>query len=202
MARYTGPKHKLCRRLGECIWGKPNCPAIKRPFPPGQHGQNQRRKKSVYGLQLLQKQKLRFHYGLLERQLRSVFAEAKRMGGVTDNNLMMLLESRLDTVVYRLGFANTMPAARQVVSHGHVVVDGKRVDIPSFRVKPGMSVAIREKSRKIPMIVNNVETPGRPIPEYLERPEGAYEGKMVALPTTETIPFQADTQSVIGYYSR
>ncbi len=202
MARYTGPKHKLCRRLGECIWGKPNCPAIKRPYPPGQHGQNQRRKKSVYGLQLLQKQKLRVHYGLLERQLRSVFAEAKRMGGVTDNNLMMLLESRLDTVVYRLGFANTMPAARQIVSHGHIEVNGKRVDVPSFRVVPGMTVAVREKSRKIPMIVNNVETPGRPIPEYLERPEGAYEGKMVALPTPETIPFQTDTQSVIGYYSR
>jgi len=202
MARYTGPKHKLCRRIGSCIWGKPNCPAVNRPFPPGQHGQNQRRKKSVYGVQLLEKQKVRVHYGLLERQLRKVFAEAKRLGGVTDNNLVMLLESRLDSVVYRLGFANTMPAARQLVAHGHVTVDGKRLDIPSYRVTPGMSVGIREKSRKIPSIQQNVERPGRPLPDYLERPEGSYEGKMVSLPTLEVSPFQPDTQSVIGYYSR
>ena len=202
MARYTGPKHKLCRRLGECIWSSPNCPSAKRPFPPGQHGQNQRRKKSVYGTQLLQKQRLRVHYGLLERQMQKVFAEAKRMGGVTDTTLMMLLESRLDAVVYRLGFGNTIQGARQLVSHGHIHVNGKRVDRPSFRVMPGMAVSVAEKSRKIPMIVNGVELPGRPIPEYLERPQSSFEGKMVALPNMETIPFRGDTQAVIGYYSR
>jgi len=202
MARYRGAKHKLCRRLGECIWSSPNCPSAKRPFPPGQHGQNQRRKKSVYGTQLLQKQRVRVHYGLMERQLSNIFAEAKRMGGVTDHNFMMLLESRLDAVTYRLGFANSMQAARQLVSHGHITVDGKRVDRPSFRVTPGMAVGVREKSRKIPMIVNGVELPGRRVPDYLERPQGEFEGKMVSLPNSETIPFQADTQAIIGYYSR
>lgn len=202
MARQTGPKHKLCRRLGECIWGSPRCPSINRPYPPGQHGQNQRRKKSVYGMQLLQKQKLRMHYGLFERQMRKVFAEAKRMGGVTDNNLMMLLESRLDCTVYRLGYANTVPAARQIVSHGHIEVNGKRVTIPSFRVTPGDVVGVREKSRKVPMIANGVESPRSLTPEYLERAEGAFEGKMVSLPNQETIPFKADTQAVIGFYSR
>ena len=202
MARYTGPKHKLCRRLGECIWGNPRCPSINRPFAPGQHGQSRRRKRSVYGMQLLQKQKIRTHYGLMERQMRKVFAEAKRMGGVTGSNLMMLLESRLDCVVYRLGFANTVPAARQLVTHGHIVVDGKAVNIPSFRVKPGMVVGVREKSRKVPMIANGVESPRTMMPEYLERPEKAFEGKMVSLPNSETIPFKADTQAVIGFYSR
>jgi small subunit ribosomal protein S4 len=202
MARYTGPKHRLCRRLGECIWSSPNCPSAKRPFPPGQHGQNQRRKKSVYGTQLLQKQRVRVHYGLLERQMRKVFAEAKRMGGVTDSNLMMLLESRLDAITYRLGFANTMQGARQLVSHGHIQVDGKRVDRPSFRVMPGMAVGVVEKSRKVPIIANGVQMPSRRIPDYLERAQGEFEGKMVALPNLETIPFKADAQAIIGYYSR
>lgn len=201
MARYTGPKHKLCRRLGECIWGKSNCPSLKRPFPPGQHGQNQRRKRSVYGSQLLQKQKIRVHYGLMERQMRRTFAEAKRMGGVTDNNLMMLLESRLDAVAYRLGFSNSMRGARQLVSHGHILVNGKRVDVPSYRVMPNDVITVREKSRKIPIVVHGVENPPA-IPEYLERAPNAFEGKMVALPNLETIPFQPDTQSVIGFYSR
>jgi small subunit ribosomal protein S4 len=202
MARQTGAKHKLCRRLGECIWGKPNCPSAKRPFPPGQHGQNQRKKKSVYGMQLLQKQKVRVHYGLMERQLQNTFATAKRMGGVTDANFMMLLESRLDAVTYRFGFANSMSAARQLVSHGHMVVDGQPVDRPSFRVTPGMTVGVAEKSRKIPMIANGVELPGNRIPEYLDRAQGAFEGKMTSLPNLETIPFQADTQAIIGFYSR
>jgi len=202
MARQTGAKHKLCRRLGECIWGKPNCPSNKRPFPTGQHGQNQRKKKSVYGMQLLQKQRLRTHYGLLERQMEKTFAEAKRMGGVTDANLMMLLESRLDAVTYRLGFGNSMPAARQLVSHGHIQVDGEIVDRPSFRVRPGQTVSVAEKSRKIPMIANGVDMPGARIPDYLDRAQGAFEAKMTSLPNLETIPFQADTQAVIGFYSR
>lgn len=202
MARNTGPKHRLCRRLGECIWGSPRCPSVNRPFAPGVHGQNQRRKKSVYGSQLLQKQRIRTHYGLMERQMRKTFESAKKMGGVTGTNLLVLLESRLDCVVYRLGFTRTIPSARQVVSHGHVLVDGKRVDIPSFRVKPGMAVGIREKSHKIPMIAGGAESPSSILPEYLERPNGAFEGKMVATPNLETIPFKADTQAVIGFYSR
>lgn len=202
MARYLGPKHKLCRRLGGCIWGDPKCPSVKRPFAPGQHGQNARRKMSVYGQQLLDKQKIRTHYGLLERQMRRTFEQAQRMGGVTGTNLLMLLESRLDSVVYRLGFAPTIWAARQLVNHGHLLVDGKKVDVPSFRVKPGMTISIRESSRKIPMIVEGVENPRVQLPEYLERAPRSFEGRMTATPNQETIPFRAETAGVIGFYSR
>lgn len=202
MARKIGPRHKLCRRLGSCIWGSPKCPSIKRPFAPGQHGQNMRRKMSVYGQQLQDKQKIRTHYGLLERQMRKTFTEAQRMGGVTGTNLLMLLESRLDAIVYRLGFAPTIQAARQLVNHGHIQVNGKKVDIPSFRVMPNMTISIREGSRKIPMIADGAEHPPSVLPEYLLRAPRSFEGKMMAAPNAETIPFHADTAGVIGFYSR
>jgi len=188
--------------LGSCIWGDKTCPSIKRPFAPGQHGENMRRKMSVYGQQLLDKQKIRMHYGLLERQMRRTFANAQRMGGVTGTNLLMLLESRLDSIVYRLGFANSMRAARQLVTHCHILVDGEKVDKPSFQVKPGMTVAIREKSRKIPMIMDGAENPPPALPEYLERAPKSYEGRMTATPNLETIPFKAETAGIIGFYSR
>lgn len=202
MARYLGPKHKLCRRLGSCIWGSPKCPSLKRPYAPGQHGQNLRRKLSVYGQQLQDKQKIRLHYGLLERQMRKTFAKAQRMGGVTGTNLLMLLESRLDSIVYRLGYAPTIFAARQLVSHAHICVDNKKVDRPSFQVRSGMLVSIREKSRKIPMILEGYENLPAVLPEYLVREAKSFEGKMVATPNLETIPFKADTAGVIGFYSR
>jgi len=157
---------------------------------------------SVYGQQLLDKQKIRTHYGLMERQMRRTFAEAQRMGGVTGTNLLVLLESRLDSVVYRLGFAPTIWAARQLVNHGHILVNDKKVDIPSFRVKPGMTVSVRESSRKIPMIMDGVENPPSFMPEYLERAPKSFEGRMTANPNMETLPFKADTQGVIGFYSR
>jgi len=202
MARYIGPKHKLCRRLGSCIWGSPKCPSITRPYAPGQHGQNTRRKQSVYGQQLLDKQKIRMHYGLLERQMRRTFEKAQRMGGVTGTNLLMLLESRLDSVVFRLGFAPTLAAARQLVSHGHVLLDGSKCNMPSSQVKPGMVVSIRERSRKVPMIAEGAENPPAVMPEYLERDAKSFEGRMVATPNLETIPFKAETAGVIGFYSR
>ena len=202
MAKYTGPRHKLCRRLGACIWNSPRCPSIQRPFAPGQHGQNMRRKKSVYGIQLLEKQKIRTHYGLMERQMRNTFHKAQRLGGVTGTNLLMLLESRLDCVVFRLGFAPTITGARQLVNHGHITVNGKKVDIPSFRVMIEMTVGIREKSRKIPMIADGAANPAHRAPEYIERLVNSFEGKVVATPNLETIPFKANTQAVIGFYSR
>ncbi len=202
MARYIGPRHKLCRRLGSCIWGDPTCPSVKRPFAPGQHGQNMRRKMSVYGQQLQDKQKIRTHYGLLERQMRLTFEKAQRMGGVTGTNLLVLLESRLDAIVYRLGFARTMPAARQLVSHGHILVNGEKVNIPSFQVKPGMAISIRERSRKIPAVMDGAENPPAVVPEYLERAPKSFEGRMTATPNLETIPFKTDTAGVIGFYSR
>lgn len=202
MARYTGPKHKLCRRLGSCIWGKPNCPSLRRPYAPGQHGQNMRRKQSVYGQQLLEKQRIRLHYGLMEKQMRKTFAEAQRMGGVTGTNLLMLLESRLDSIVYRAGFAPTIFAARQLVTHGHILLDGKKVNIPSYQIKPEMVVSVRQKSRKVPMIQAGVEDLPPMLPEYLERAQKSYEAKMVATPNSETLPYKPDTLGVIGFYSR
>jgi small subunit ribosomal protein S4 len=202
MARYTGPKHKLCRRVGQCIWGMAKCPSNRRPYPPGQHGQNMRRKMSVYGTQLLEKQRLRAHYGLMERQMRRTFEKAQRMGGVTGTNLLLLLESRLDCIIYRLGFAPTIFAARQVVAHCHVLVDGKKVDKPSYQVKPGMTVSIREKSRKVPMLAEGAANTPAGLPEYLERAPESFEARMVANPNAETIPYQVDTAGVIGFYSR
>jgi len=202
MAKYLGPKHKLCRRLGSCIWGSPKCPSIKRPYGPGQHGQNMRRKMSVYGEQLLDKQKIRTHYGLLERQMRKTIKEAQRMGGVTGTNLLMMLESRLDCIVYRLGFAPTIMAARQLVGHGHILINGKKTDIPSFQVKPGMVIGVRERSKKIPMIVEGVDNPPAVLPEYLDRQPKSFEGRMIAAPNAETIPFKTDTAGIIGFYSR
>jgi small subunit ribosomal protein S4 len=202
MARYRGPKHKLCRRLGGCIFGDGDCPSNKRPYGPGQHGPNQRRKLSVYGSQLQDKQKIRTHYGLMERQMRRTFEKAQRMGGVTGTNLLALLESRLDCIVYRLGFCRTIQQGRQLVTHGHITVNGKRADRPSLHVKPGMVIAIREKSRKIPVIADGADEAPALLPEYLERAAKSFEGSMTGTPNLETIPFKADTQGVIGYYSR
>lgn len=161
-----------------------------------------RRKMTVYGQQLQDKQKIRMHYGLLERQMRKTFYEAHRMGGVTGTNLLMLLESRLDCIVYRLGLARTIPAARQLVVHGHILVNGKKTNKPSFWVKPGMTVSVRERSRKIPCIVEGAESVPVALPEYLEREANAFEGKMTATPNIETIPFKTDVAGVIGFYSR
>lgn len=202
MARYTGPKHKLCRRLGHCVWGNAKCPSNKRPFPPGQHGPTLRRKMSVYGQQLLDKQVIRAHYGLMERQMRKTFKEAQRMGGVTGTNLLMLLECRLDTIVHRMGYAPSICAARQLVNHGHIEVNGKKVDIPSYSCKAGMVISIREGSRKIPMIAEGAESPPVMIPEYIDRAPKAFTGKMTALPNSETLPWKVDTAGVIGFYSR
>jgi len=157
---------------------------------------------SVYGTQLLEKQKIRTHYGLMERQMRKTFEKAQRMGGVTGTNLLMLLESRLDSVVYRMGFARTVPQARQIVNHGHILVNGKKVDCPSFQVKPGMVISVREKSRKIPIIEEAIMNPPAAIVPYLSHAAESYEGSMVELPNLETIPFKPDTAAVIGFYSR
>ncbi|MFO7974655.1 MAG: 30S ribosomal protein S4 [Candidatus Hydrogenedentota bacterium] len=202
MGRYTGPKHKVCRRLGSCVWGDPKCPAAKRPYAPGQHGPTLRRKTTVYGQQLLDKQRIQTHYGLLEKQMRRTFSKAQRMGGVTGSNLLLLLESRLDSVVYRLGFARTIHQARQLVTHGHILVDGEKCNWPSFQIKPGMTVSVKEKSRKIPALAEGAANPPAAIPEYLERADESFEGKMVATPNLETMPFKPDTAGIIGFYSR
>ena len=151
MSRYTGPSWKLSRRLGISLSGTGK-ELEKRPYAPGQHGPTQRKKLSEYGLQLQEKQKLRHIYGVNERQFRDLFDKAGKMTGKHGENFMILLETRLDNLVYRLGLARTRRGARQLVNHGHVIVDGKRVDIPSFRVKPGQEISLREKSQNLDVV--------------------------------------------------
>src|SRR5690606_3445827 len=165
MARYTGPSWKIARRLGISLNGTGK-ELEKRPYAPGQHGPNQRKKLSEYGLQLREKQKLRHMYGLNERQFKNTYERAGKMQGKHGENFMILLECRLDNLVYRLGLARTRRQARQLVNHGHILVDGKRVNIPSYRVEPGQTISVREKSRDLDIIKEAVES-NNYIPEYV-----------------------------------
>jgi small subunit ribosomal protein S4 len=188
MVRYTGPKNRLARRFGVNIFGRTRNPLLHKPNPPGMHGAR-RRKKSDYGLQLEEKQKLKVIFGMItDKQLVNYYKESLRRQGNTVTNLLVMLESRLDTVVYRLGFASTIFAAHQLVSHGHVQVNGKKVDRRSFQVKPGMTVSIREKSRNMQPVRIARENPGRTIPDYLSSNLEASSGQMMALPEPHQIP--------------
>ena len=155
MARYTGPKTKIARKFGEAIFGADKV-LSKKNYPPGQHGNNRRRKTSEYGVQLREKQKAKYTYGVLEKQFRNMFEKASRSKGITGEVLLQLLESRLDNIVFRLGLAPTRDAARQLVSHRHIVVDGKVVNIPSYSVKPGQIIGVREKSKSLEVISDEI----------------------------------------------
>jgi small subunit ribosomal protein S4 len=182
---------------------KEKCAIERRNAPPGQHGMGRRRKVRAYGLQLREKQKLRRIYGLLEAQFRSTFDEANRRKGVTGDNLLQLLETRLDNVVYSLGFATSRTQARQLVRHGHIEIDGRRVSVPSFRVRPGMVVAVRENSRKNAQIAEAVDfAQGRGIPAWLEIDAAALAGKVLENPTREDIRFPIQEQLIVELYSR
>ena len=199
MARYTGPKFKLSRRLGISLSGSGK--ELKRPFPPGQHGPGQRKKLSNYGLQLQEKQKLRHMYGLGEKQFRNLFVKASKMQGIAGENFMILLESRLDNLVYRLGLSNSRAGARQLVSHGHVTVNGKKVDIPSYSVTPGDVIGLRERSRSLKAIKEALENRNY-IPDYLEFNEQAMEGKYVRLPERSELPPEIEEGQIVEFYSR
>ncbi|MFS8543862.1 MAG: 30S ribosomal protein S4 [Limnochordales bacterium] len=201
MARLTGPKHRICRRVGEPICGSPKCPALKRPYPPGQHGRAPRRKMSEYGRQLLEKQKLKAIYGVSETYLRNLFAKAARYRGRTGELVLQLLETRLANVVYRLGLAPTLPAARQLVNHGHVTVDGRKVDIPSYQVQPGQVVGLREKSRNLDMVVSTLEA-GPPTVPYVEVDVESRSGKLLRMPEREEIPIKVNETLVVEFYAR
>jgi small subunit ribosomal protein S4 len=182
---------------------KEKCAIERRNAPPGQHGMGRRRKVRAYGLQLREKQKLRRIYGLLEAQFRGTFDEANRRKGVTGETLLQLLETRLDNVVYSLGFATSRTQARQLVRHGHIEVNGRRVNIPSFRVGPAMEIGVRESSLKNPLITEAVEfAQGRGIPAWLELDAGALKGKVVENPTREDIRFPIQEQLIVELYSR
>lgn len=182
MARYRGPKNRIARRFGVNIFGRQRNPLLHKQHPPGQHGAR-RRKKSDFGIQLEEKQKLKAVYGMIsEKSLVRYYRQALGMKGNTMDNFQQLLECRLDNIVYRLKLAPTIFAAHQLVSHGHVLVDGKKVDIRSFRVRPGMTISIREKSRKMPIINTALENTTRDVPTYLTSDASNFSGQMAAAP--------------------
>ena len=183
MARYTGPKSKIARKLGEPIFGEDKYFA-KKNYPPGQHGANRRRKMSEYGTQLREKQKAKYTYGVLERQFRNLFNKASRMKGVTGEVLLQLLEARLDNVVYRLGIAPTRAAARQLVLHRHITVDGKVVNIPSFSVSEGQIVAVREKSKSLEVIQDALAGFNHSKYPWIEWDESVKGGKLLHMPVS------------------
>ena len=201
MSRFTGSTWKKSRRLGISLSGTGK-ELARRPYAPGQHGPTARENLSEYGLQLKEEQKLRYLYGLNERQFFNLFLKAGKIRqGEHGTNFMVLLEQRLDNLVYRLGFATTRRQARQLVNHGHITVDGKRVDIPSFSVKVGQVIGIREKSKDLSIIKDSVESLfGRP--DYLEFDEDKFEGKMTRLPAREEMPAEIEEAYVVEFYNR
>lgn len=187
MARYTGNKNRIARRFGVNIFGRARNPLIHKQNPPGVHGAR-RRKKSDYGLQLEEKQKLKAVYGMIsEKQLINCYKKATSMKGNTAQNLAEMLECRLDNLVYRLKFASTIFGAHQLVSHGHILVNGKKVDRRSFLVKPGMKISVREKSRKIKSIIDSVENSTREVPTYMTLDPAQFTGQLLAAPQIEQI---------------
>lgn len=202
MSRYTGPTSKINRRFGQNIL--PTCKAEERkPYPPGVHGPTLRRKATEYGTGLNEKQKLRFMYGLSEKQFRLTFARAKRMGGVVGENFLTLLETRLDSVVYLLGFANTRRAARQLVGHGHICVNGHKVDIPSYSCSVGDKVEIRNRTSSKQLATRGIEeNQYRAVPAWLTLPAGTLEGTIDRKPTREEMPQDINVQLIVEFYSR
>lgn len=201
MARYTGPKSRIARRFGEPIFG-PDKVLDKRNYAPGQHGINRRKKSSEYGTQLAEKQKAKYTYGVLERQFRLLFAQAQRAKGITGEILLQLLESRLDNIVYRLGIAPTRAAARQMVSHCHITVDGKVVNIPSYQVKPGQVVAVREKAKSLEVIAASLEGFNHSKYSWLEWNEADKAGKYLNVPQREEISENIKEQLIVELYSK
>jgi len=200
MARYTGPAYKKSRRLGFSTLenGKD---LARRPYAPGQHGNDRKKKSSEYGVQLQEKQKVRFMYGLTEKQFHKVFDKAQKMEGIAGENLLVLLESRLDNLVYRLGMANTRRGARQVVNHGHILVNGKKVDIPSYRVKVGDTISVKENSLNHPAILAALENKTA-VPAYLEFDAKKLSGKYVRIPERSELNSEINEQLIVEFYNR
>ena len=200
MARYTGPMYKKSRRFGFSVLenGKE---LAKRPYAPGDHGQDRRKKLSNYGIQLQEKQKVRFMYGLSEKQLHKLFEKALKMKGVNGENLLKLLESRLDNLVYRIGFATTRRGARQLVNHGHITVNGKKVNIPSYQVKPGDVISLAEKDKELAIVKSSLEALQTRV-EFVSFDEKKMEGTFVRLPERSELNADIDEALVIEYYNR
>ena len=201
MARYIGPKSRISRRFGEAIFG-PDKVLAKRNFPPGQHGNDRRRKQSEYGSQLAEKQKAKYTYGVLERQFRNLFEKAAKSEGITGEVLLQLLESRLDNVVFRLGIAPTRAAARQLVGHKHITVDGKVLNIASYSVKPGQVIAVREKSKSLEVIEAALAGFNHSKYPWLEWDDNTKSGKYLHVPERTDIPENIKEQLIVELYSK
>ncbi|MBC8215934.1 MAG: 30S ribosomal protein S4 [Candidatus Marinimicrobia bacterium] len=205
MAKHIGSKGKLVRKFGENIFGNPKYDKLlnQKPYAPGQHGQSRRRRLSNYGIQLQEKQKIKMMFGVLEKQFRNYFKKAEKMKGETGTNLLQLLECRLDNVVYQLGFAPTRPSARQFVNHGHYLVNGQRVNIPSFLVKPGDTIQVREKSRKMDIILNAMKRIKGDIDlPWLELDKAKMKGIFLEVPERDMMNQTINEQLVVELYSK
>lgn len=211
MARYTGPVCKLCRREGEKLFLKgkkcftEKCPVERRAYPPGQHGpaQARRRRQSEYALQLREKQKVKRMYGLQEQQFRNLFQKSVQAGGVTGENLLISLERRLDNVLYRMGFAQSRGQARQIIRHRHVEVNGRPVDVPSYEVRPGDDIALKGKSRELPVVQESLESRTRPdLVEWLAVDDKTRVGRVVRTPTRDDVPMDIEEQLIVELYSK
>jgi small subunit ribosomal protein S4 len=208
MARYTGSSCKLCRREKQKLFLKgakclsEKCPLEKRNYPPGQHGLSKRSKFSEYGVQLREKQKVKRIYGLIETQFRNLFDKASRQKGVTGENLVKLLERRLDNVVYRLGFAPSRKAARQLITHGHFLVNGKGVDIPSYLVAPGEVITLKENSKKLDLVHKSLGRTKENVYNWLSVDKATLSGTFLQLPAREDVPLNANEQLIVELYSK
>ena len=202
MARYTGPKSRVARKFGEAIYG-PDKHMDRKNFPPGQHGMTKKRKKtSEYGIQLREKQKAKYTYGVLERQFRNTFEKASRAKGVTGSVLLQLLEARLDNTVYRLGVAPSRASARQLVSHRHITVNGEVVNIPSYQLRPGDIIGVREKSKSLETIVDSLTTRKTSKLPWLEWDDAQMAGKFMNMPERSDIPENIKEQLIVELYSK
>ena len=201
MARYNGPKAKIARRFGEAIFG-PSKALTKKAYPPGMHGRGRRKKQSEYAIQLMEKQKAKYTYGVLEKQFRNLFEEAARREGRTGENLMKLLESRLDNTVYRLGIGRTRRQARQLVSHKHILVNGELLNIPSYEVKPGDIISVKNDSQGVPLVAENVSVNKATQFSWLEWNSTELTGKFLNTPDRSEIPESINTQLIVELYSK
>ena len=205
MSKRINAKHKIDRRLGENIWGRPKSPFNKREYGPGEHGQRRRGKLSDYGQQLRAKQKLKGYYGnITEKQFKAIYREAARLRGDTSEKLIGLLERRLDAIVYRAKFVPTVFAARQFVSHGHVTVNGKRVNVPSFRCRVGDLVEVKEKGKQMTLLLEAIKSAERDVPDYIEADHSKMTAKLTRVPALSDVPFpiHMEPNLVVEFYSR
>ena len=205
MTKRLASKHKVDRRLKVNLWGRPKSPFNTRNYPPGQHGKSKKGKPSDYGMQLEAKQKMKFYYGNMnERQFRNTYRKARQQKGNTTENLVAFLERRLDTIIYRAKFATTVFSARQLINHGHIKVNGKKVNIPSYLTKPEDVIEIKDKSKEMTTIVGSMVSKERDVPEYIQMDEKSKKAKLVRIPKFSEVPYPTimEPNLVIEYYSR